>query len=94
MKAGATFRRDLRAVDGRVVHVEIGVSDAGDSVYLEIGTTRMTLTDGKSQLLLAVLDQLAADVATVASATAGPPVPDFGRRGRDARSWGAAVGAG
>ena len=78
MQSGATFRRDLRAVDGRVVHVEIGIGDAGDSVYLEIGTARVTLTDQQAALLLAVLDQLAADVDTVASAAAGPPVPNFG----------------
>jgi hypothetical protein len=60
MRAGAAYKRDLRAVDGRTVHVEIGVSDSGDSIFLEIGTTRMTLTDVQAQLLLAVLDQLAA----------------------------------
>jgi hypothetical protein len=37
MKSGATFRRDMLAVDGRTVRIEIGVSDAGDSVYLEVG---------------------------------------------------------
>jgi hypothetical protein len=65
MESGAVFRRDFTAVDGRVVHVELGVSDAGD-VYLEIGTTRMTLDMPQAHLLLAVLDRLTADVASLA----------------------------
>jgi hypothetical protein len=48
LKAGATFRRDmLAAVDGRTVHIEIGVADAGDGVYVEIGTARM-MTDRRN----------------------------------------------
>jgi hypothetical protein len=83
MKAGATFRRDMLAVDGRVAHIEIGVSDVGDSVFLEIGTARMTLADQQAQLLLAVLDQLGRDVSALYRATAGP---------EDNMAWGIAPG--
>jgi hypothetical protein len=72
MKAGATFRRDLLAVDGRTVRIELGVSDSGDGLYIEIGTARITLIDQQAQLLLAVLDQLGADVSALYRATAGP----------------------
>jgi hypothetical protein len=72
MKAGATFRRDMLAVDGRTAHVELGVSDAGDSVYIEIGTARMALTDAQAAVLLAVLDQLGRDVTALYRATDGP----------------------
>jgi hypothetical protein len=77
LKPGATFRRDMLAVDGRTVHIELGVSDAGDSVYLEVGAGRMTLADQQASLLLAVLDRLGADVNALhrASETSGP---DFG----------------
>jgi hypothetical protein len=77
MKSGATFRRDLFAVDGRTVHIEIGVTDGGDGVFLEVGAGRMTLTDAQAQLLLAVLDQLGADVTTIRRASERP-VPNFG----------------
>jgi hypothetical protein len=77
MKAGATYRRDLLAVDGRPVHLELGVSDAGDSVYLEIGAARMALTDQQAQLLLFVLDALGADVNALHRASE-TPVPNFG----------------
>jgi hypothetical protein len=70
MRVGAVFRRDLTSVDGRAVHVEIGVADTIDGgVYLEIGATRMASTDQQSQVLLAVLDQLAADVSSISSAS-------------------------
>ena len=78
MQGGATFRRSMLAVDGRTVNIEFGLVGDGGGVYFEIAATRMTLTDVQSQLLLAVLDQLAADVDTVYAAVAGPPVPDFG----------------
>jgi len=79
MKAGATFRRDLLSVDGRTVHVELGVSDAGDSVYLEIGAARMALTDVQAQTLLLLLDRLAADIASIQQAGgAAQPEPNFG----------------
>jgi hypothetical protein len=71
MKPGATFRRDMLAVDGRAVHLEFGVSDMGD-VFLEIAGARMTLITEQAQLLLAVLDQLGADTASIASATEQP----------------------
>jgi hypothetical protein len=73
MKSGATFRRDLQVVDGRSVSISLGVTDGGDGLFLEVGTARMTLTDQQAQLLLAVLDQLGADVRTIYRATAGPP---------------------
>jgi hypothetical protein len=72
MKSGATFRRDMLAVDGRTVTLSLGVSDAGDSVYLEVGAGRMTLTDVQSQLLLAVLGTLERDVSALHRASAGP----------------------
>jgi hypothetical protein len=72
LKPGATFRRDLLAIDGRVAHIEIGVVDAGDGLYIEIGTGRMALTDQQATLLLAVLDQLGRDVSAVYRAPAGP----------------------
>ena len=78
MQGGATFRRGMLAVDGRVAHIEIGVVDDGGGLYIEIAGTRMTLADVQAQMLLFVLDRLSEDVDTVASATAGPPVPDFG----------------
>lgn len=78
MQAGATFRRSMLAVDGRTANIEFGVVDDGAGIYLEVGATRMTLTDVQAQTLLALLDQLGADVDTVASAVAGPPVPNFG----------------
>jgi hypothetical protein len=78
MKAGPTFRRDLLAIDGRTVHVEIGVTDGGDGLFLGVGAGRMTLTDAQAQLLLAVLDQLGEDVSTLYRASAGQPVPNFG----------------
>jgi hypothetical protein len=78
MKAGATFRRDLLAVDGRTVRIELGVSDAGDSVYLEIAAARMTLIDEQAQILLFSLDMLGRDVSAVYRATA---VPDDMRMG-------------
>jgi hypothetical protein len=66
MKPGATFRRDLLAVDGRTVHVEIGIADTIDGgVYLEICSTRMALTDQQAQTLLAVLENFADDVNVV-----------------------------
>jgi hypothetical protein len=73
MKAGATYRRDLLAVDGRVVHIELGVSDAGDSIFLEVGTGRMTLTDGQAQILLFSLDRLGGDVNALYRASSGGP---------------------
>jgi hypothetical protein len=69
LKPGATFRRDLQAVDGRVAHVEFGVTDAGD-VYLEVGSGRMALAGEQSQHLLFALDRLAADTTSVYRATA------------------------
>jgi Phage terminase large subunit (GpA) len=72
LRPGATYRGDLRAVDGRVAHVEFGVTDGGD-IYIELGAGRMALTDQQASLLLAVLDQLAADVTTLYRASAGPP---------------------
>jgi len=72
LKSGATFRRDLLAVDSRAVHVEIEVADAGNGIYIEIATARMTLTDQQAQLLLAVLDQLGADVTAVNRAAEVP----------------------
>jgi hypothetical protein len=77
MKPGATFRRDLQAVDGNRVHVEIGVADSGDGIFLEIGTTRLALADGQAQMLLFVLDQLGRDVTSVSRASE-TLVPDFG----------------
>jgi hypothetical protein len=82
MKAGATYRRDVLAVDGRAARLEIGVSDGGDVVFGS-GGSRMTLTDTQAQLLLAVLDTLAADVSTIYRATA--PAHDDMR-------WGIAAG--
>jgi hypothetical protein len=77
MKSGATYRRDLLAIDGRAAHIELGVTDGGDAVYLEIADARMTLTAQQAQLLLAVLDQLGADVTTLYRASERP-VPNFG----------------
>jgi hypothetical protein len=71
MKAGVVFRRDMLAVDGRTVHLEFGISDMGD-VFLEIAGARMTLTGEQAQLLLAVLDQLGADVSSISSASEQP----------------------
>ena len=75
MRSCRTFARDLLAVDGRRMHLEIGISDAGD-VYLEIDAARMTLTDQQASLLLAVLDQLGRDVTAVSRASE-PPGPDL-----------------
>jgi hypothetical protein len=72
MKPGATFRRDLLAIDGRTVHVELGVTDGGDGLYIEVGAGRMTLTDQQAATLLAVLDTLGRDVSTLHRASAGP----------------------
>jgi hypothetical protein len=72
MRSGATFRRDMRSVDGRVVGIEIGISDQGDSVYIEIAGTRLTLADQQAQLLLAVLDRLGEDVTTIQRASEPP----------------------
>jgi hypothetical protein len=77
MKSGATYRRDLLAIDGRTARIEIGVTDGGDGVFLEVGAGRMTLTDAQAQLLLAVLDQLGEDVSTLYRASERP-VPNFG----------------
>jgi hypothetical protein len=76
MKSCRTFARDLQAVDGRRMHLEIGISDAGD-VYLEIDAARLTLDGQQASLLLAVLDQLGRDVTTINRATERPG-PDFG----------------
>ena len=66
MKVGRTFARDMLAVDGRMVHIEIGIADTIDGgVYLEIGSTRMALTNQQSQTLLAVLENFADDVNVV-----------------------------
>jgi hypothetical protein len=78
MKAGPTYPRDSLSIDGRTVHVEFGVVDSGDAVFLEIGTARMTLTDQQAQLLLAELDQLGRDVSAVYRATAVPEDMNFG----------------
>jgi hypothetical protein len=72
LKPGATYRRDLGAIDGRIAHIEIGVVDSGDGLYIEIGTGRMALTDQQGTLLLAVLDMLGRDVSSIYRATAGP----------------------
>jgi hypothetical protein len=72
LKPGATFRRDLLAVDGRVAHIEIGVTDAGDGLYIEVGAGRITLTDAQAATLLAVLGTLERDVAAIYRASAGP----------------------
>jgi hypothetical protein len=77
LKPGATFRRDLQAVDGRSVSISLGVTDGGDGLFLEIGSSRMTLTDQQAQLLLATLDQLGRDVSTLYRASERP-VPNFG----------------
>jgi hypothetical protein len=82
MKPGAAFRRTLQAVGGPTVHLEFGVVDASDGLYIEIGATRVALTDAQGQLLLAVLGQLGDDVSSVYRATA---VPDDMR-------WGVAPG--
>jgi hypothetical protein len=90
MRAGATFRRDLLAVDGRVAHVEFGIADTGD-VYIEIGNARLTFTDVQAQLLLAVLDQLGRDVSSLYRATAAPDDMQWGiapgLRGPDLPRW-------
>jgi len=79
MKPGATFRRDLLAVDGRRMHLEVGISDAGDSVYIEIGAARMTLTDQQAATLLALLDRLAEDVNSIQQAGGSARLePNFG----------------
>jgi hypothetical protein len=80
MKAGATYRRDVLAVDGRTAHIALGVSDRGD-VFFGSGDARMTLTDTQAQLLLAVLDTLGGDVSALYRATAG-----------EADGWGVARG--
>jgi hypothetical protein len=72
MKPGATYRRSMLSVDGHAVNLELGVTDGGDAVYVEINAARMTLAAEQAQLLLAVLDQLAADTAAIASATEQP----------------------
>jgi hypothetical protein len=77
MKPGRTFARDMLAVDGRVARIEIGVTDGGDAVYLEIADARMTLTDQQASLLLAVLDRLGRDVSALYRASE-PSGPDFG----------------
>jgi hypothetical protein len=77
MKPGRTFARDMLAVDGRVARIEIGVTDGGDGVFVEIGTARVTLTDVQSQLLLAMLDRLRDDVNAIRRASE-PSGPDFG----------------
>jgi hypothetical protein len=68
MRSGATFRRDMVSVDGRAVRIEFGVADDGGGIYIEVGITRMTLTDAQSQLLLFTLDRLGADVASISQA--------------------------
>jgi len=55
-----------------MVHVELGISDAGDSVYLEIGAARMALTDVQAQTLLLLLDRLGEDVAVIHRASEAP----------------------
>ena len=75
MRSGATFRRSMLAVDGRTANVEFGVAD--DGIYVEVGTTRMTLTDAQAQLLLFTLDRLAEDVTTISRASETPE-PNFG----------------
>jgi hypothetical protein len=84
MRPGAAFRRTLQAVDGSTVHLEFGIVDESDGLYIEIGTTRMALTDAQGELLLAVLGQLDQDISTLyrARATAGP----------DEMRWGIAPG--
>jgi hypothetical protein len=77
MKSGRAFARDLLAVDGRMAHVELGVVDSGDGLFLEVGAGRMTLTDAQAQLLLFSLDQLGEDVSTLYRASERP-VPNFG----------------
>jgi hypothetical protein len=72
MKAGVTYRRDLLAIDGRVARIGIGVSDAGDSIFLEVVAARMVLTDQQAQVLLFSLDRLGDDVNAISRAAEGP----------------------
>jgi hypothetical protein len=78
MNAGTVYRRDLLAIDGRVAHIEFGVTDGGAGLFLEVGTTRLALTDQQAELFLAVLDQLGRDVSAVYRATAVPEDMGFG----------------
>jgi hypothetical protein len=68
MKAGAVFRRAWPSLT-----VEIGINSTGDAVYVQVGDLRAELDEVQTALLVAVLDQLAADVVAIHRASAGPP---------------------
>jgi hypothetical protein len=82
LRPGVAYRRDLLAVNGRVARLEIGVSDSG-YIYLGGGSERMALTDGQADMLLAVLNTLAADAGALYRAMAPT---------HDGMQWGVAAG--
>jgi hypothetical protein len=68
MKVGPVFKRAWP-----LLTVEIGINSSGDAVYVQVNDLRADLDEGQMAILMAVLDQLAADLAVVSQATAGPP---------------------
>ena len=73
MKAGAVFRRQLSATDGRAVLIEIGITDVGgDSIYIAANDSRIRLDDMQSQYLLFALAKLGDDVAAVRGQSSQP----------------------
>jgi hypothetical protein len=67
LKPGAVFQMDSNGL-----RVELGITDAGDGVYIEANSIRVTLDDVQSQDLLHGLGRLRADVDAVWATSAQP----------------------
>jgi hypothetical protein len=68
MRAGAVFKRAWPSLT-----VEIGISSSGDAVYVQVGDFRAELDEGQMAILMAVLNQLDADVRAVYRAASEAP---------------------
>jgi hypothetical protein len=65
MRPGPLYRKEMPTADGAVCRVEIGITDAGDAVYIEIGDARVRLDETEAQDLLYALERLGDDVSSL-----------------------------
>lgn len=72
MEPGALYRRELPTANGALCRLEIGITDPGDAVYVEIGEARVRLDEHEAQDLAFALEHLRHDVAVVHTASEPP----------------------
>jgi hypothetical protein len=77
-KPGSAWKRIVGDGVGAGFKVEFGLTDEG-RCYAEVGSTKIVCDDGQGDLLRAVLERFAEDVASVQQAGGSAmPEPDFG----------------